>query len=120
MKKLIKRLKSERTVTASEGAERYSREAEGRHNAYRCGKNIAKTWIKSASYQEIINLLHHKDVHRDANRFASMRNSYFTSIDKVCPKEAQKFQWTYNDAFMEGWREGVIIIWDSIKGDVEK
>ncbi|MCB2148103.1 MAG: hypothetical protein KQI81_16625 [Deltaproteobacteria bacterium] len=120
MKKLIKRLKSEKTVTAGEDADRYDREAEGRKHAYISGKGVAKIWINSASYQEIKDVLHYNDGHRDANRFAYMRNNYFKSIDKVCPKEAQKFQWTYNDSFMEGWQEGVNIIWDSIKGEVDE
>lgn len=120
MKKLIKRLKSERTETASENADRFDREAEGRKHAYSCGKGVAKTWIHSASYQEIKDVLHHSDVHRESNRFTSMSNIYFKSINKVCPDEAQKFQWTYNDSFMEGWQEEVNIIWESIKGEVDE
>jgi len=120
MKKLIKRLKLEKTVTTNKDADRYDRESEGRNHAYICGKGVAKKWINNASYQDIKDVLHHRNVNREPNRFRSMRNIYFKSIDKVCPEEAQKFQWTYNDSFMAGWQEGVNIIWESIKGEVEK
>ena len=120
MKNLIQRLRSEKTMTASEETDRYDREADGRKSAYTCGKGVAKTWINSASYQEIKGAIYHRDDHRDVHKFRSICNIYFKSIDKVCPNEAQKYQWTYNDSFMEGWQEGVNIIWESIKGEVDE
>ena len=104
---------------ASKDARRLHREAEGRKLACICGQRVAKTWIKSASYQEIKDAICIGDAHRDAIRFGSMRNTFFQSIDRICPEEAQQYKWIYNDAFMAGWREEVIIIWESIKNEVE-
>lgn len=120
MKNLIRRLKSEKSMTSSEETDRYDREAKGRKNAYICGKGVAKTWINSASYQEIKGVIYLREDHRDVSKSSSFYNIYFKSIDKVCPKEAQKYQWTYNDSFMEGWQEGVNIIWESIREEIDE
>ncbi|MGD9365173.1 MAG: hypothetical protein PVH87_05715 [Desulfobacteraceae bacterium] len=119
MRQLVERLKSEKIAIEKEKKERNESEAEGREQAYNAGKAVAKNWIKNSSYEEIIGVLHHQDAKRDDNCFGSKSHIYFTSIEKVCPEEAQKFKWLYNDSFMNGWRDGVFIIWDSIRRDVD-
>jgi hypothetical protein len=119
MRQLIERLKSEKIAIEKEKKERYESEAEGREQAYNAGKAVAKNWIKNSSYEEIIGVLHHQDAKRDYNGFGSKSHIYFTSIEKVCPEEAQKFKWLYNDSFMNGWRDGVTIIWDSIRREID-
>lgn len=119
MRQLIERLKSEKLAIEKEKKKRHERESEGREQAYSAGKAVAKNWIKNSSYQEIKDVLRHQAAKRDANSFGSKSHIYFTSIEKVCPEEAQKFKWVYNDSFMNGWREGVFIIWDSIRRDVD-
>ncbi len=119
MSQLVERLKSEKTAMANEDARRHHREAEGRRLANSCGKGVAKKWIKSASYQEIKDAVGIGDAQRDANCIGLMRNTLFKSIDRICPEEAQQYKWIYNDAFMDGWREEVIIIWESMKNEVD-
>lgn len=119
MRQLIERLKSEKVVIEKEKKEQYESEAEKREQAYHAGKVAARTWIKKSSYQEIKDVLHHQTAKRNANSFGSKSHIYFTSIEKVCPEEAQKFKWVYNNYFMNGWREGVFTIWDSIRTDVD-
>lgn len=119
MRQLIERLKSEKCAIEKEKKEWDEREAEGRQQAYNAGKAVAKTWVNNSSYQEIKDVLHHQDAKRDANSLGSKNHIYFASIEKVCPEEAQKFKWVYNHSFMDGWREGVFIIWDSIRIDVD-
>ena len=119
MRQLIKRLKSEKLAIEREKKEQHEIEAEGREQAFNAGKGVAKTWIKNSSYEEIIGVLQHRDAKRDDNSFGSKRHIYFTSIEKVCPEEAQTFKWLYNDSFMDGWREGVFIIWDAIRKDID-
>lgn len=119
MRQFIERLKSEKIAIAKEKKERYESEAEGREQAYNAGKAVAEYWIKNSSYEDIICALHHQDAKGDGNCFGSKRHIYFTSIETICPEEAQKFKWVYNDSFMNGWRDGVIIIWDSIRRDID-
>lgn len=118
MRKLIKRLKSEKFTFEKEIHERCESEAEGREKAFNAGKAVAKTWIKNSSYQEIKDVLHRQAAKRETNSFGTMRHLYYASIENVCPEEAQKFKWVHNDAFMNGWREGVFLIWDAIRRDV--
>lgn len=119
MRQLIERLKSEKFAIEKEKKKRCESEAKGREQAYNAGKAVAKSWIKNSTYQEIKDVLHHQTTKRDANSFGSKTHIYFSSIEKVCPEEAQKFKWVYNDSFMNGWREGVFIIWNSIRRDVD-
>ncbi len=119
MRQLIERLKSEKFAIEKEKKKQYESEAEEREQAYNAGKAVAKTWIKNSSYQEIKDVLHYQTAKHDANSFRSKSHIYFASIEKTCPEEAQKFKWVYNDSFMNGWREGVFIIWDSIRRDVD-
>ena len=102
MRQLIERLKSEKFAIEKEKKKRCESEAKGREQAYNAGKTVAKTWIKNSSYQEIKDALHHQTAKRNANSFGSKSHIYFTSIEKVCPKEAPKFKWVYNDSFMNG------------------
>lgn len=115
MRQLIKRLKLEKVAIEKEKKERYESEAEGRERAYNTGKAVAKTWLKNSSYQQIIDFLRHYDDKRDDKNIESKSHLYFTSIENVCPEEAQEFKWAYNDSFMDGWREGVFTIWNSIR-----
>ncbi|MEJ2157040.1 MAG: hypothetical protein P8X96_17030 [Desulfobacteraceae bacterium] len=119
MRKLIERLKSEKSTFEKEINERYESDAEGREKAFNTGKAVAKTWIKNSSYQVIKDVLHRQAAKRKTNSFGTMRHIYFASIEDVCPEEAQKFKWVHNDSFMNGWREGVFLIWDAIRGDVD-
>lgn len=119
MKNLIKRLKSEKNEIEVERLDTNERLFDDRSYAYDCGKKVARKWIKIASYQEIKDALRRSDLKHDVNYFAFMRSIYFTSIEKSCPNEAEQFKWCHNDAFMNGWREGVILLWDSIKNDID-
>jgi hypothetical protein len=119
MRQLIERLKSEKIAIEKEKKERNESEAEGREQAYNTGKAVAKNWIKNSSYEEIIGVLHHQDAKHDDNCFGPKSHIFFSSIEKVCPEEAHKFKWVYNDSFMNGWRDSVLIIWDSIRSDVD-
>ncbi len=119
MRQLIERLKSEKLKIRKEKKERYESEAAGRERAYKSGKAVAKIWVENSSYNEIKDVLHHQDAKHAANSFGSKSHIYFASIEKICPEEAQKFKWVYNDSFMRGWREGVFIIWDAIRTDVD-
>jgi hypothetical protein len=120
MRLLIKRLKTEKIAIEKEKRERYESQADQREKAYNVGKTVAKNWIKHSSYEEIIGVLHHKDGKRDDDSFGSKIHIYFKSIEKVCPEEAQEFKWVYNDSFINGWRDGVSILWNSIRRDVDE
>ena len=119
MRQLIERLRSEKLAIEQEEKERHESEAGEREQAFDTGKAVAKIWIKSSSYKEIKNVLHHQAAKRDLNSFGSKINNFFASIEKVCPEEAQRYKWLYNDSFMNGWQEGVFIIWESIRKEVD-
>ena len=119
MRELIERLKAEKKAINKEKAKRHHNEAEGREHAYVTGVKAAKTWIQNASYQEIKEVLRRGDGHKGAKRFALKRNIFFTWIEKACPDEAREHKWLYNDSFMNGWREGVSLTWESIRNDVD-
>ena len=119
MRELIDKLKSERKTIEKSNLRTHSREAFGKARAYKTGKKAAKKWIQRATYQEIKDVLYRPNDQHDANYFAFMRNIFFASMEKACPSVTDEFKWLHNDEFMQGWREGVITIWESIKEDVE-
>jgi len=92
-----------------------SRELNKKKYAYNCGRKIARKWIKHASYQEIKDALPRPSLHHDTNYFALMRNIYFMSIEKIYPNETKSFKWFHNVDFMTGWREEVILLWNTQK-----
>ena len=83
----------------------------GREHAFNNGKRTAQKWVRSASYQEMKDTLPRPNINHDTNYFAFMRNIFFSSIEKICPDEARDFKRVNNEAFLKGWREGVIAIW---------
>lgn len=119
MRELIERLKAEKTAINKEAAKRRHDESEGRECAYLTGEKAAKKWIESASYQEIKEVLRRGGGQQGAKRFALKRDIYFKWIEKACPDEAREHKWLYNDSFMNGWRQGVFLTWESIKNDVD-
>ena len=84
---------------------------EGSEHAFANGKRAAEKWVRSASYQELKDALPRPNDTHDTNYFAFMRTIFFRSIEKICPDEARDFKRVNNDAFLNGWREGVIAIW---------
>lgn len=119
MRELIDKLKSERKTIEKSNLQTQNREVLGKARAFKTGKQTAKKWIQRATYQEIKDVLYRPNARHDANYFAFMRNIFFTSMEKRCPNVTEEFKWFHNDEFMQGWREGVITIWDSIREDVE-
>lgn len=91
----------------------------GKEHAFANGKMAANKWATSASYQEMKDALPRPNVNHDYNYFTFMRSIFFRSIEKICPDEAQNFKLVNNEAFLNGWREGVIAIWHYQNGDVE-
>lgn len=89
------------------------RESKAKKNAHHAGRRIAKKWMKSASHQEIMDALPRLNPHHDTNYFALMRNIFFISIEKAYPDETKRFRWFNNVDFMSGWREEVILLWDT-------
>jgi hypothetical protein len=89
------------------------RELKAKEYAYNAGRKIAKKWIKCASSQEILDVLPRPNSHHDTNYFALMRNIYFSSIEKKYPDETNNFRWFNNVDFMKGWREEVILLWNT-------
>lgn len=85
--------------------------------AYENGKKIAQKWIKIASPQEIEDTLKRGTPHQDTNYFACMRNTFFNALEKRYPSETRDFRWFNTMDFLNGWREGVISIYDSDKID---
>ena len=83
----------------------------GREHAFANGKRVAEKWVRSASYQELKDALPRPNLIHDLNYFAFMRSIFFSSIEKICPDEAKGFKRVNNEAFLKGWREGVIAIW---------
>ncbi len=89
----------------------YKGHIKGGEHAYANGKKAAEKWVRSASYQEMKDALPRPNVNHDTNYFAFMRSIFFSSIEKICPDEARGFERVNNEAFLKGWREGVIAIW---------
>jgi hypothetical protein len=107
MDKLIDRRKIEKMAIEN---------LEKEKDAFSSGKAVARTWMESASRQEIKDVLRRPNARHDTNYFAFMRNVYFRSIEKRCPDEALRFKRTDIDSFLHGWREGVINLTDTRKG----
>lgn len=120
MRKLIEKLRTEKATFELKESEILKNQAEGYEEAYQAGKRIAKRWIYAASYQEIRDAIKRPNSRHDANYFTLMRSIYFTSLEKICPEESLKFKWNHNDAFVNGWREEVNKIWESIEDDVNR
>ena len=85
---------------------------DAREIAYESGRGFARKWMRSASHQEIIDVLPRSNPHNDANYFTLIRNLYFVSMEKRYPDETERFKWFNNVDFMKGWREEVILIWN--------
>lgn len=92
-----------------------SRSARRKKLAYENGRKVARKWIKAASPQEIEAILKRGSAHQDTNYFASMRNILFNAIEKRYPDETRDFKIFNSMDFMNGWREGVISIYDADK-----
>ena len=118
MRKVIKKLRDEKTIFEMKKSEMQERQSEEIEEAYRTGRRIAAKWIRGASYQELKDVIKRPNAKHDANYFSLMRSVYYTSLEKICPEESKRFKWVYNDAFLNGWREGVNNIWESIKDEV--
>ena len=88
-------------------------ESKAKEYAYNAGKRIAQKCIKCASSQEILDALPRPNSHHDTNYFALIRNIYFSSIEKIFPDETNDFKFFHNVDFMKGWREEVILLWDT-------
>jgi hypothetical protein len=95
-----------------------SRESKAKKHAHNAGRSIARKWMENASNQEIIDALPRLNSHHDTNYFALMRNNYFISIEKIYPDETKRFKWFYNVDFMKGWREEVILLWDTNRKEI--
>ncbi|WP_419659167.1 uncharacterized protein Dvar_80500 [Desulfosarcina variabilis str. Montpellier] len=92
-----------------------SRSARKKQLAYENGRKVAQKWIKIASPQEIEATLKRGSAHQDTNYFASMRNIFFNAIEKQYPDETRDVKIFNTMDFMNGWREGVISIYDANK-----
>ena len=120
MRKVINKLRAEKTIAEMKKSEMQERQLEEIEDAYRTGTRIAAKWIRGASYQEIKDVIKRPNANHDANYFSLMRSIYFTSLEKICPEESKRFKWVYNEAFLNGWREEVNNIWASIKDEVNR
>ena len=120
MKNVIEKFKAEKAAIELKKSEMQDRQSEGIEEAYRTGKRIAERWVRKASYQELKDAVKRPNAQHDANYFSLMRSIYFTSLEKICPEESSRFKWVYNDAFVNGWREEVNNIWESIKADINR
>lgn len=90
-----------------------SKKIDAKKNAYESGRGLARKWIKSASYQEIVDVLPRFNSHDDTNYFALIRNLYFVSMERRYPDETERFKWFNNIDFMKGWREEVTLLWNN-------
>ena len=95
-----------------------SRKLKSKKDAYIAGKKVARKWMISASYQEVLDVLPRSSSHNDMNYFAIMRNNLFTSIEQKFPKETKNFKWFNNIDFMKGWRHEVVLLWRSCKNKI--
>mgnify|MGYP000022366154 CR=1 FL=1 len=120
MKKVVERLKKEKAAIELKKSEMQDRQSEGIEEAYQTGKRIAERWVRKASYQELKDAVRRPNAKHDANYFSLMYSIYFTSLEKICPKESKRFKWVHNDAFVNGWREEVNKIWESIRDDINQ
>ena len=120
MKKVIERLRAEKSELELKQYETEERESEGIKEAYRAGMKIAEKWVRKASYQEFKDAVKRPNEIHDANYLSLMSSIYFTSLEKICPEEAKRFKWAHNDAFVSGWREEVNNIWESIRDDINR
>ncbi|BBO81832.1 hypothetical protein DSCO28_23980 [Desulfosarcina ovata subsp. sediminis] len=120
MKKVVEKLRAEKASIELKKAEMQGRQSEEIEEAYRTGMRVAAKWIRGASYQEIKDVVKRPNARHDADYFSFMRSIYFTSLEKICPEESKQFKWIYNEAFLNGWREEVNNIWESIKDEVNR
>jgi hypothetical protein len=118
MKKVVEKLKAEKAEIDLKRSEMLDRQSDSIKEAYRTGKQIAERWVRKASYQELKDAVKRPNAKHDANYFALMYSIYFTSLEKICPVESKRYKWVHNDAFVNGWREEVNNIWESIKDDI--
>ncbi len=120
MKKVVEKLRAEKAVIKLKRSEMLDRQSEGINKAYETGKRIAEKWVRKASYQELKDAVKRPNAKHDANYFSHMRSIYFTSLEKICPEESKRFKWVHNDAFVNGWREEVNNIWESIRDEINR
>ena len=120
MKKTIEKLRAEKAEIKFKESEMQNRQSDEIEEAYRVGKMIAVRWIRKASYQEIKDAIKRPNPKHDANYFSLMRSIYFTSLEKICPRESMRFKWVHNEAFVNGWREEVNNIWKTIRDDINQ
>ena len=120
MKKMIEKLRAEKAEIKFKEDEMQDRQSDEIEEAYRAGKMIAGRWIRKASYQEIKDAIKRPNPQHDTNYFSFMRSIYFTSLEKICPKESIRFKWVHNEAFVKGWREEVNCLWETIKDDINR
>jgi hypothetical protein len=120
MRKLIERLRAEKKTIELKESEYLKYHSGGNKEAYCAGQQIARKWINVASYQEIKDAIKRPNSKHDTNYFSLMRSVYFASLEKIFPEESLKFKWNYSDAFVNGWREEVNKIWESIEDDVNR
>ena len=120
MRKVIEKLKAEKTSIELKKSEMLDRQSESVNEAYKSGKRIAERWVRRASYQELKDAVKRPNAKHDANYFSLMRSIYFTSLEKICPEESNRFKWVHNDEFVNGWREEVNNIWESIRDEINR
>lgn len=120
MRKVIERLRAEKSELELKKYEMEERESEGIKEAYQAGMQIAEKWVSKASYQEFKDAIKRPNEIHDANYLSLMSSIYYTSLEKICPEEAERFKWAHNDAFVSGWREEVNNIWESIRDDINR
>ena len=118
MKKVVEKLRAEKAAIELQRSEMLDRQAEGFEEAYKAGKRIAERWVRKASFQELKDAVRRPNAKHDANYFSLMYSIYFTSLEKICPEESKPYKWVHNEAFVNGWREEVNNIWESIEEDI--
>ena len=120
MRNVIEKLRAEKVAIETRNAEFRERQSDKIEAAYQAGMRTAETWIREASLTEIQDAIKRPDAKNDARYFSLMRSVYFTSLEKICPEAASRFKWTYNDAFLNGWREAVNTIWASMQAEINR
>ena len=120
MRKVIEKLRAEKKNIELKKFEMQEIQSKELEEAYRTGKRIAPEWIRKASYQEINDVVKRLNDKDDEDYFSLMRSIYFTSLEKICPEESKRFKWVHNDAFVNGWREEVSNIWESIRDEINR
>ena len=121
MKNVIEKFKAEKAAIELKKSEMQDRQSEGIEEAYQTGKRIAERWVRKASYQEFKDAVRRPNAKNDANYFSLMYSIYFTFTGKrYVPKSQSDSNGSTTMRLVNGWREEVNKIWESIRDDINQ